>query len=59
MVRYLNWRGPQGRETVDQINREDFATLKAYREEVSRLVGEYAIAGMDVYISSRPCANWA
>ena len=55
---YINWRGPQGRETIDQIERQDFPTWKDYRTELRRLLGEYAVAGMNAYESSRPCSGW-
>ena len=55
---YLNWNGPCGRETVDEVTPDEFATPRAFRDEARRLVGEYTLAGMAVYQSSRPCANW-
>lgn len=62
MTRFLNWRGPQGRETVDELARDEFppgtAGAVAFRAELARLCSEYALAGMAVYVSSRPCANW-
>ena len=59
MIRYLNWRGPQGRETIDELDSRDFPDRKAARAERARLVDEYAMAGMGgAYWSSRCCANW-
>lgn len=56
---FLNWRGPCGRETIDQLDSSDFPTRAAYRAEQSRLAGEYALAGMaGAYWSSRPCKGW-
>lgn len=56
---FLNWRGPQGRETVDELSPADFETRAAFRAEQRRLAGEYALAGMaGVYWSSRPCKGW-
>lgn len=55
---FLNWRGGQGRETVDELDSADFANGKDFRKELNRLCGEYALAGMSVYSSSRMCANW-
>ncbi|WP_370193839.1 MULTISPECIES: hypothetical protein [Aurantimonas] len=60
---YLNWKGPAGRETIDEVDRATFGEgregFKACRAEVRRLIDEYALAGMPgVYSSSRPCANW-
>lgn len=59
MIVFLNWKGPQGRETIDQMDTAEFASTKEFRAELSRLLGEYAMAGMPgVYRSSRCCANW-
>ncbi len=62
MVRFLNWRGPQGRETVDELSRGDFAPGRegaaAFRAELARLVSEYHLCGMAVYTSGRACGNW-
>lgn len=62
MRKYLNWRGPAGRETIDELNRADFPAgrdgAKAFRAELSRLLGEYSLCGMSGYWSGRPCANW-
>lgn len=55
---YLNWKGPQGRETIDEITRADFPTYQAFRLELRRLLSEYALAGMFCIPSTRPCANW-
>jgi hypothetical protein len=57
---YLNWKGPQGRETVDEVSHdpEHWPTARAMRAEARRLVSEYAMCGMNVYTSSRPCSNW-
>jgi len=53
---FLNWKGPQGRETIDEISRASFPTFQAYRLELRRLISEYHLAGMACYSSSRPCA---
>lgn len=59
---FFNWRGPIGRETVDEISRDEFPQgkegFKQFRKEIQRLVGEYKLCGMAVYTSSRACANW-
>jgi len=57
-VTYLNWKGAQGRETVDDLRLSDFESRKAFRAELNRLISEYHLCGMAVYSSSRPCANW-
>lgn len=60
---FFNWRGPQGRETVDELSRKDFPAgregRRAFRAEARRLASEYALAGMAVYQSSRACKAWA
>ena len=55
---FFNWRSPIGRETVDELSRDEFESEKAFCAEIRRLVAEYAIAGMAVYTSSRACQNW-
>ena len=56
---YLNWNGPDGRETLDELSRADYSTLREYAREQERLSREYADAGMsETYWSRRPCANW-
>lgn len=56
---YLNWKGSlQGRETVDEFTREPDQTPKEFRAYVQSMKREYMLAGMSVYQSSRPCANW-
>jgi hypothetical protein len=58
MIRYLNWKGPQGRETIDEFDSTGMPWREA-RAERARLVDEYAMAGMPgAYWSSRMCANW-
>ena len=55
---FLNWKGPQGRETVDEINVSEFASRRAAMRYAATLQREYAIAGMFVYTSTRKCGNW-
>ena len=55
---FFNWKGPQGRETVDEFTPEPGQTWREIRAYVREMVGEYHMAGMDVYTSSRRCANW-
>lgn len=55
---YLNWQGPQGRETVDEFTREAGQTPAEFRAYVRKMVTEYATAGMSVYRSSRCCKGW-
>jgi hypothetical protein len=58
MKRYFNIKTNQGVETVDEVNREDFKTRKEFIAELSRLKGEYNIAGMLVYTSQRCTNEW-
>ena len=58
MIKYFNFRSSQGVETVDELNSNDFTTFKGFRKELKRLVGEYHLAGMNVYTSSRACKGW-
>lgn len=58
MIIYFNLRAYGYRETVDQIDTRDFPSRKAFRIECKRLVSEYHMAGMPVYLSSRCCKNW-
>lgn len=55
---FLNWRGPQGRETVDEIEQGEMSR-KEFRAYIASMQREYAMAGMWVYQSSRPCKEWA
>ena len=55
---YLNWKGPSGRETVDEFEPEPGQSAKEFRFYVAAMCREYRLAGMNVYQSSRPCANW-
>lgn len=57
---YLNWRGPCGLETVDQFTRGENAPedRKEFRAYVRKMAGEYGVAGMAVYQSSRACKAW-
>lgn len=58
MTRYLNIKSSYGIETVDELRLEDFPTRKLFLTEIRRLVSEYNIAGMAVYISQRCTADW-
>jgi len=58
MTVYLNWNGPQGRETVDEFSPEPGQTVREFRAYVAAMVAEYNLAGMAVYRSSRPRRGW-
>lgn len=56
MIKYLNRKTQYGVETVDQLDRKDFESGKAFKAELRRLTNEYSIAGVQVYVSQR-CAK--
>lgn len=58
VIRYLNWAGPQGLETIDELHSNDFKDSAAFRSELKRLQREYAIAGQDARWSQKPCKGW-
>ena len=58
MALYLNWKGPQGRETVDEFGPEIGQSWREFRAYVRAMTAEYRLAGMDVYESSRACKDW-
>jgi len=53
MIRYINLKTNQGTETVDQLDRQDFSTYAEFKKELNRLLKEYRLSGMAVYISQR------
>ena len=55
---FLNMKSSQGRETVDEFERAPQQPMREYLAYVREMVREYHMAGMDVYRSSRCCANW-
>ena len=55
---YLNTITQQGKETIDQIDRKDFATFKDFKKELNNRIINYAMAGMLVYTSKRKCKDW-
>ena len=55
---YLNMRTNYGRETVDEFEQEQGQSWRDFRKYVREMVREYHIAGIPVYESRRPCANW-
>jgi len=57
-MKFLNLKTSYGVETVDQLDPNDFENFKAFRLELNRLVSEYHLAGMPVYVSSRCDKTW-
>ena len=58
MTRYLNMKNVYGVETVDQLESENFKTYKEFKIELKRLVNEYFLCNMNVYISQKCCKDW-
>lgn len=58
MIRYFNYKSVYGIETIDEINQEDFKTYKDFKIELRRLINEYCLCGMNVYVSQRPTKEW-
>lgn len=60
MTVFLNWRGPAGRETVDEFTPGEDAPAdrREFCRYVAQMVAEYHMSGMAVYPSSRPCKGW-
>lgn len=58
MKTFLNMKTSQGRETVDEFEKQEGQSTKEYRTYVRSMIAEYRLAGMGVYASSRSCANW-
>lgn len=53
MTRYINLKTNHGVETVDQLDRQDFGSYTEFKAELNRLITEYRLSGMAVYISQR------
>ena len=57
-MKYFNLKTQYGTETVDHLNRTDFKTFKLYKTELKRLINEYRLCGMNVYLSQRACKDY-
>jgi len=57
-MKYLNIKSQYGVETVDQLDSKDFKTYREFKAELNRLVSEYKLSGMNVYVSSRCDNTW-
>jgi len=57
-MKYFNIKTNQGVETVDELSLSDFNTYKEFKTELKRLVNEYRMCGMAVYISQRSTNDW-
>lgn len=58
MKTYFNLKTNFGTETVDELSSSDFNNLKEFRAEKRRLLNEYHLAGMAVYLSQRCTKEW-
>jgi hypothetical protein len=57
-MKYYNMKSVYGIETIDEINQKDYISYKEFRKELIRLMNEYRMCGMHVYISSRSTKDW-
>jgi len=57
---YLNIKTSQGIETVDQFTRGENSPNDSleFRKYVRKMVAEYHLSGMPVYISGRSTKDW-
>ena len=55
---YLNMKSSQGVETVDEFSQEQGQSPKEFYAYVRQMKGEYNLAGMVVYSSSRCTKDW-
>lgn len=58
MTKYFNMKTSYGVETVDELSLSDFTSFKEFKIEVRRLLSEYTLCGMNVYISQRCDKTW-
>lgn len=58
IVRFLNWRGPCGFETIDEACNLDFPTDGDFYRELRRLRREYALAGTSGEWRVKPCKDY-
>lgn len=57
MIRYLNTTLYGVKETIDQLDSDDYPNIREFKEEKNRLLNEYALAGGfgALYWSQRKC----
>jgi hypothetical protein len=55
---YINTKTIYGVETIDELDKADFPTVREYRVELRRLVSEYSMCGMTAYTSSKSTNEW-
>ena len=57
-MKYLNTKTIYGVETIDHLSQFDFLSYSEYRKELKRLINEYKISGISVYISQRATKDY-
>ena len=57
-MKYFNLKTVYGTETIDQLNKADFSSYKEFKQELKRLLKEYHLCGMNVYLSQRAVKNY-
>lgn len=57
-MKYFNLKSVQGVETVDHLDPKEFKNFKEFKKELYRLLREYQLCGMNVYISQRACKEY-
>ena len=57
-MRYFNLNTIYGVETIDEISPKDFESYKEFKKELNRLIKEYRIAGINIYVSQRCTNEW-
>lgn len=55
---YLNIKSTFGVETIDQIDKKDYTTIKEYKKTLRDLIKDYHISGQNVYTSLRCAKDW-
>lgn len=58
MIRYFNLKTQYGIETIDEINKNDFKSTIEYINEKNRVIKEYRLSGINVYLSTRSTKEW-
>ena len=58
MIRYFNLKTQYGIETIYEINKNDFKSTIEYINEKNRLIREYRLSGINVYLSTRSTKEW-
>lgn len=61
-MKFINLKTKYGIETVDEIDPENFATIKEFKDESKRLLQEYRMAFNSVegilYLSQKSTKEW-